>query len=221
MNQPQDATRLFRLLEATVQVIQGNNRPGLGDDPNTRAVMRAMVERHGDLKINVPLASMLLDWKVTCSDPYNWQHYAMLWGIILNKSTKLSQERRIAATAIGTILIEELHRGNDKTAEVLAKGLSNLRLERSFWLKPGPPNGGAYLYVAFAYSKLRSQGIDNPSQVEVLEYLEREDIPIDRSEVNDAFQTLGLTDASSDAREALSPAGRRRRKKKHVANQDG
>lgn len=221
MNQPQDVAGLFRLLEATVQVIQGNGRPGPGDAPNTRAVMRAMVERHGDLKINVPLASMLLDWKVTCSDPYNWQHYAMLWGIILNKSAKLSPERRIAATAIGTILIEELHRGNNKAAEVLAKGLSNLRLERSFWLKPGKPNEGADVYVAFAYLKLRSQGIDNPSQVEVWDYLKSEDITIDRSEVHDAFKTLGLTDASSDAREALSPAGRRRRKKKHVANKDG
>jgi hypothetical protein len=120
---------------------------------------------------------------------------------------------RESAIAIGSIVEKQVFMGNYNALNIIGDGLSNLAEGRNFKPQAGQKKSGRRLQVVFAFNALKQKGIGNPSQDEVRKFLAAQGDPISKGMISRLFDELGLKDEGSDAREALSQAGKRKRKR--------
>jgi hypothetical protein len=120
---------------------------------------------------------------------------------------------RESAVAIGSIVAKQITKGNNNALNTIGDGLNNLAKGRAFKPKAGRAKSSRQIEVLFAFHDLKRQGIEKPSQVEVKKHLAAQGDPIGKEMLSRIFDELGLKEEASDAREAKSQAGERKRKR--------
>ncbi len=124
---------------------------------------------------------------------------------------------RNAAVAIGSIIANRIIKGDYGALNVIGDGLANLKAGRDFKHKPKAgraKNNSADIIADMAFRHLQKEGIESPSQSEVLEFINANTSrPTTKDKLCKSFDRLGLKGKASDAREALSQAGKRKRKR--------
>lgn len=148
-----------------------------------------------------------------------WEWAVEYWGDILiaAKSLKLHQLAELAAAEIGFIISARLLKGDFGAPRIVSEGLLNRQAGKPFMPRTGRKQSGDLDDVLWAFLELEGGG-DRPSQSEVMNHLKAQGKPIGRDRVSKAFKEYKLADRASDARDNLSDAGKRRRRKAHVAN---
>jgi hypothetical protein len=119
-----------------------------------------------------------------------------------------------AVNAIGVLVSEALLKGEYCKLRIISQGLVNLQNDKGFIAKRGRRKSNDYALVLIAFFELQKEGITQPSQTEVAERLRLHGCDIPSEQLSKAFGKLELKQLSSDAREAASLAGKRKRGKR-------
>jgi hypothetical protein len=133
--------------------------------------------------------------------------------LILARKLKHDDVTKSAAKNIGSIVTEEISKGNYKAPRIISEGLINLQNKKSFKSKSGRKSSGDSMRILIAFYFLKSAGIDQPSQAEVAKQLAEFGVSVTPDRLSKIFDELGLKSMSSDARMAASHAGKRKRRK--------
>jgi hypothetical protein len=134
--------------------------------------------------------------------------------LVISRKTKDHELTQVIASEIGELVARELAKGNFKMPRIISEGLLNLQNGKPFKVKRGPKSSNDYPLVLITFYLLKKEGITQPSQSEVAERLRVHGCEITAPQLSKAFGDLELKQLSSDAREAASTAGKRKRGKR-------
>lgn len=190
------------------------------DGSNTHWAMPRL--RKSALRYNLGLVSNLDHFKSPRFDPMRmysgglkgWEWAVQEWGdiMIVAKALKLPQLAELAAAEVGLIMAARLLKGDFGALRIASAGLLNIKAGKPFKARPGRKESHDSLDVFIAFLYLEQDG-NRPSQAEVKSYLEAQGKRIRRDRISRAFAEHDLKERASDAREAISAAGQRRRRK--------
>lgn len=131
-----------------------------------------------------------------------------------SKRSKLKTSYKDSIQRVCTIIGHQILKGNFDAPRLVSEGLKNFEMGKSFRLRAGRKRSSDHEIVLTFFHAIKAHTkCEAPSQSEVAKQLARLGVTMKADRLSKIFDELGLKSLASDAREAQSDAGKRKRRK--------